>query len=255
MLTAFYVLWCAGPVLDLAAACRMARNGLIQQYRLVVFYLLISVLRSALLVASWRHQESYHRLFDSTLPVALMAQALAILATFWVVVENYPKFRGIGAVALAVLIAFGIAITWATRNIGMAQSYSRREGVLLMERHSLLIMVSLVIGVAVLLPKFSEIPIRKSATRVATILGLDAGCYFIIAAIGLATTAYVARLQVNPRFVITFIPFIVRIGIGLLWLLWPTPQSHVAGKPQPVTDADRWELLMIRHRLRQSGLI
>ena len=250
----YYASWMVSPALKLSAAVRMFRNSIGRRYWLVMLFLAFCAVRSAVLISLWRDVRGYHLVYAFTAPVSLLLQFLAIVQVFWVIVEQYPNFRRVGAMGIAALGVCGLAAVWISRHYGVLPTLSLRDIELLFQRHGCMAMSFILVGIAVLLPRSPDIPIRESALRAAIILGIDAAFYLLSSAIQLAATPYAKTLSMPVREAITLFPMFGEWVVAAMWLFWMTPESDSNKTADPFNDADRWELMRLKVRLRPSGL-
>jgi hypothetical protein len=250
----FFATWCAAPVLESAAALRLAKNGVARRFPLVLLYLVFCAARSTLLISVWHTPKIYGKVWDATLPLGLLVQCLAIIQVFWVMVERYPNFRRIGTVGMSVLGLGGVALVAVTSKFGVMPNPSLRDLDLILQRYGCMVLAFALVGIAVLLPKSPSVPIRLSAFRAATILGIDAMLTLILSAVQLAVTPHASSLSLLTRELLTEAPLLAKCVEGALWLFWMTPESHKTDELEGFTDSDRWELMRLIVRLRPTGL-
>src|SRR5579872_5456309 len=170
MLVVFYAMWCAAGLITAAAACRMALNGIARRNWLLTTYLAFFSVRYLLLARLWHHQASYRAAYGFTMAPMMALECAAIVSVFFVLVENYKAFGKIAIAGMAFLITVGVIVAWSTRNVGVPSSHGIRETVLLWQRYGSLILVGLLAGIALLLPRTQYLPLRGSAQRAMAIM-------------------------------------------------------------------------------------
>lgn len=237
MIGLYYAMWCLGALLEAGAVCRMAWNGMARRYWMLCLYLAAYSVRSLTLLFLWQHQSAYRTVFVATAPVVHLAECAVVIGVFWISVENYKNFRKIGITGLAVLFTVGICFAWATRNVAVPRLVGIRERMLLWQRYDSLVLVGLLVGIALLLPRSRYLPLRVSAQRAIAILTIDAVGALMLVGISMVSTGAVAHAALWVRWSMTLLPMALRIGTGGLWLVWMTPASDA--DPHPVVLSQR----------------
>lgn len=153
--------------------------------------------------------------------------------------EKYPNFRTVGGLFLGALGLIGAVATYFTRFVSLPASWWAAwkldpaiASALLVKRYGALLMVALVWGVLMFLPRSDRIPIRPSARRAAITLGLQVSSWLVITWISVWT---------GPTLVSYFAPLVSGVIVSALWLLWLTPASDVCGELIPVTAEEQEE--------------
>jgi len=238
MLAFYYAMWCAGALLKAAAVCRMAKNGIARRYVLLAVFLAACSLRTLVLVFLWQHQAQYRRVYEASMPILNLLECAAVVGVFWVLVENYRNFRKIGIVGLSALAIAGLGAAWVTRHWGLPISVGLREIALLWERQTSLVLVGVLAGIALLLPRSRYLPLRVSAQRAIAILTVEEAEVLLLASIGMIAKGAVTHSALWVRWTYTLFPMALRIGIGALWLFWMTPASDAEPKIVVLSDED-----------------
>jgi len=144
---------------------------LVTRFATVFVYLVVCTARSCILLALKNDRRHYLQVQAYTLPLMLLLQGLAVAGVFWAVAEQYPRFRRTGSVILACLAGIGASAAWLTHFVAVPTGWSAPwQLAWLLERNSLLVMIVVLAGTRILLPRIPGIPIRPSAKRMADIL-------------------------------------------------------------------------------------
>lgn len=228
------LLWGAAAATKLAAALRMSRNGILARYPLVVVLLVVTAIRSLVLLHFFGKPE-YQPIYSHTAALILFLEGLAAVAVFTVLVEHYPRFRTPGTIMLSSLGLAGALLSYLTRWVGVPRDWTGTwYYASLAERHVCTVLVVVLIGARLLLPRVSGIPIRQSAKRATSILTLQVGMW-------LANSAVTIALG-KPTLFAYFAPLVSGFVTSLLWLLWMTPASDECEAPAPVTTSEQADL-------------
>jgi hypothetical protein len=225
MLALFYAMWCAAGVFAVAAACRMVKNGIASRYWLLTTYLAAYGLWYLVLASHWQHQSLYSKIYEYTMAPMIVLECAAIVSVFFVLVENYKAFRKIAIAGIAILITAGIIVAWFTRNVGAPVLEGMRGVLLPWERYASLILVGLLSGIALLLPRTRYLPLRGSAQRAIAILTVDSMEGLIVASLRMVLSVQTAHSPLWARWLVTLLPMALRMSICALWLFWMTPAS------------------------------
>jgi len=242
MLGLFYATWCIGAVLKGLAVCRMVKNGLARRYWLLSCYLAISTLMSLGMMAAWHHQRLYTKIHTFA-PILMLAESAAVIGVFLVLVENYQHFKKIGIIGISILTLISVVAAWITRNVGASIPIGVRETALLWERYESLVVVGVLAGIALFLPRSRFLPLRVSAQRATALLALEACECLLVAAASMLLTPTVSSASDAVRWTFTLVPFCFRIITGGLWLFWMTPAADADPVIPVLTDED-----LERHR-------
>jgi len=244
MLVLFYTVWCAAGLVPAAAACRMLGNGLAKRYWLLATYLAVHSLRYLVLAALWRHQSLYSEVWEVTMAPVMILECAAIISVFFVLVENYKAFRKIAGVGIALLIVIGTILAWSTRNLGVPFSPGVRESALLWQRYGALILVGLLAGISLLLPRTQYLPLRNSAQRATAILTIDSAQGLATPTLAVLLTGWTSAAPLWTKWLATLLPMVFHLSIGALWLFWMTPASDADPKIVKLSEEE-----IERHRV------
>ena len=232
-MTALYTItsiWAAAVLATLAAAFRLWRNGMAMRLPTVWIYLLVSGLRSAVLLLVFRTPATYAAFYSKTAPLQLLVEAFAVVGIFFAVAEHYPKFRGPGTALLTALAMMGAMGTWWTREFGRpAQWTVVWNAAILSERYVWTVMVVVLLGSRLMLPRVKGIPIRPAARRAANILALQLLASVISAVLAASTTA---------TYLNYYLPVSANLILGLTWLLYLTPSSDECADLVKLTERE-----------------
>ena len=226
-----YVLAYAAVAVRCAAAYRLWHNRMVQRFPTVWAYLVVSAIRDLMLMYWFRHHpHRYSILYSQTVAVEVLVQAFAVVGVFFAVAEHYPRFRIPGSVLLAALALAGTAATLLTHSFAVPA----RQGwepvwaaAVLSERYAWTVMVVMLAGSRLLIPKVRGIPVRRSARRASDILTFQ--CIGSISCVVLAGSGRVTMWNF-------YLPLLFSLASAALWLLWLTPASDRCEEPAPLSD-------------------
>jgi hypothetical protein len=228
--TAFYTItsiWAAAVLVTLAAAFRLWWNGMAMHFPTVWIYLLVSGLRGAVLLLVFQTPATYAAFYSRTAPLQLLVEAFAVVGVFFAVAEYYPKFRGPGTALLTALAIMGATGTWWTREFARpAQWTIVWSAAVLSERYAWTVMVVMLLGSQLMLPRVKGIPIRPAARRASNILALQLAASVVSALLAASATA---------TYLNYCLPVSANLVLGLAWLLYVTPSSHKCADPAKLT--------------------
>lgn len=210
-------LWCVGLAAKALAAFRIVRKGFFHRLPIFWAYILISVARSATMLAFVGDRRRYASIGADSMPMVLISEAFAITSVFWLVTENFPRWRRTGTISLATLALIGAAVsllvrgTWVPKDWGYtwAQIW---EAALLMQRHAMLGMVVVLAGVRFLLALVRVVPVSPLARRAADVLLIDVSLGFFIS---LITIQFL-----RGHALAYYLPVLAGIANGCLWAFW-----------------------------------
>jgi hypothetical protein len=226
-----YGFWYAAIAFRGAAAFRLWRNRMVERFPTVWAYLVISALRDLILVYWFRHRpHTYAVLYSQTVALEVLVQAFAVVGVFFTVAEHYPKFRIPGAVLLSALALMGTGATLLTHSFAVPAQQgwgTLWPAAILSERYAWTVMVVMLAGSRLLLPKVRGIPIRSSARRASDILTLQC--------LGSLTCAVLAGAGIITLWNYV-LPLVFGVTSGTLWLFWLTPASDRCEEPAPFSD-------------------
>lgn len=176
------VVWCAGVLCKGMAAYRTARSGMIRFAPSLWLYIAVFFIYSAGLLAVRPNYTAYLQVYSIGLPVILVLQLVATTAIFRLVTVNYPNFRIAGSVLFGALAIAGVGAAWATSYFSAAANgqliASLWEAMMFAQRYTFVVIVVVLLGVLVFLPRWPCIPIPRSARAAAWIMVFDAGSSF-----------------------------------------------------------------------------
>ena len=253
MLGLFYTMWCAAGLVMAAAACRMVANGIGRRYWLLAVYLSVYSVRYLCMIPLWPHQLLYRTVYEVTMAPLILLECAAVISVFFVLVENYKRFRKVAITGIAVLVFLGIIIAWSTRNVGVPMLEGIRGILLPWQRYASLTLVGVLAGISLLLPRTQYLPLRGSAQRALAILTVDSTQGLLVASLIMALSSRTAHAPIWMRWFFTFLPMLFRMSVGALWLLWMTPASDADPKvvtlsPEEV-ERRRMEIVQRAHLL------
>src|SRR6476660_9035913 len=100
-------MWLAGIALRGVAAFRIAHKNLFSRLPFVWAFLVVSVVRSAVLVWLRAKPLRYSEVGGHTMPMLLLSEAFAVVSVFWMVTENFPRWRKPGTILLLAMTLLG----------------------------------------------------------------------------------------------------------------------------------------------------
>lgn len=203
----------------------MASNGMARRYWVLTMYLAICSAWSLVMLFLWAHQTTYRRVFSAVSPFIMLAECAAVISLFWVLVENYKSFRKIGAIGISGLVGLGVIVAWATRGVGIPLLVGARETMLLWQRYESLVLVGLLAGIYLLLPRSKYLPLRGSAQRAVAVFSIEATEGLLLGGIGVFLNGGLAHAALWIRWAVTLFPLALRMVTGSLWMFWLTPAS------------------------------
>jgi hypothetical protein len=211
-------LWYAGIAAKAFAAYRMVRNDLFQRLPIFWAFIVISVARSIALACLAGDPRQYAELAADTMPMMLLSEGFAITSVYWLLTENFPNWRKPGAISLSVLTILGMSATLLLRNVGVPVDWGYGwadvwQTAILLQRHVMVAMAVVLLGVRLLLAMARMIPVRPTARRAADVLCVD---------VMLGLTGSVLTMWIGRRFPLIAYAWPVLCGLtsGLLWAFW-----------------------------------
>jgi hypothetical protein len=225
--------WCLGIAAKAVAAWRIARKGLFDSLAIFLAFLLFSVARSTTLLFFRHDPHRYKYIAADSMPLMLLAEGFAIASVYWLLTENFPRWRRPGTIVLACLGTLGAAAALATRKLGVPPDWSYGwaqawEGAVLLQRYGMIAMLVTLGGARFLVTLVRGVPVRPIARRAADVLCIDA-------ALGLLNS--ILTMWLGRRYPVLAFHGPVLAGLlnGLLWAFW---LPAAAGAEKPV--AARW---------------
>jgi len=222
VITLLFVGWYAEIAFKAIAAYRLYHTRLLREYPVLFIFLLMSVVKSSVLVQLRHAPEAYATLYSVSVPMMLILQFLCGIELFQRLTSNYPNFARAGKIFLTFFAIMGVTASTATRHIGVpATWYGMREAAVLLDRYALLALFVGLVLMALFVPLVQSLPIPRNARRAAMIMS-----FYVfgnsISAMMLVGTSAAWRL----------VPAYVTITTGLLaalgWLTLPTAGSEAA---------------------------
>lgn len=226
MLDAVLYIWYAAVLAKAFAAYRFVRTGLIARFPVIWAYLVVTATRSTILIFLQHQRTRYVEVSSITAPLILLLEAFCVMEVFHRITEEYPNFGKPGAVFLGSLAGIGVSAASLTRFAWVPHNWSGTWQVMMLaERYASLVMIIVLIGARIVVPRVSAVPIRRSADRAAGILALQEIFALLGATVTIATAA-------QPGFLVFFIPVFGCLVTSLFWATALTPGSDVL--PEPV---------------------
>jgi hypothetical protein len=212
------VVWCLGIAAKAAAAYRIASKGLFQRLPIFWAFILISVARSIALLCFVNNRRAYAAISADSMPMMLLSEGFAIASVFWVVTENFPRWRKPGTISLSALAIIGTAVALLTRSAAVPKDWGYGwaqlwESAVLVQRHGMVAMVVVLAGIRFLLTLVRMVPVRPVARRAADVLTIDA----LFGVTGSFLTMWFGRRY--PMVAYAW-PVLVGLTNGLLWAFW-----------------------------------
>ena len=224
-------LWCLGILTKAFAAFRIVRKGLFHRLPILWAYILISVARSTALVAFIGNPRRFASIAADSMPMMLLSEAFAITSIFWLVTENFPRWRKAGTISLATLSIIGAATALIVRSAwvpkdwgyGWAQAW---EWAVLLQRHGMVGMAVALGGVRFLLLLVRMVPVSPLARRAADVLCIDV----MLGLLASILTMYYGR---QYRMLGYLAPVIAGVINGLLWAFWLPAARDIRESTRP----------------------
>jgi hypothetical protein len=230
------VLWCLGIAAKGLAAFRIVSKGLFNRLPIFWAYILISVARSTALLCFIGNPRRYADIAADSMPMMLLSEAFAITSVFWAVTENFPRWRRPGTISLSVLAIIGAMSALLVRSVGVPNDWGYGlwrlwEGAVLMQRHGMIAMAVVLVGVRFLLALVRMVPVRPVARRAADVLTIDV----LLGAAGAMIAMWYGKRY--PLFTYMF-PVCAGVANGLLWAFWLPAASDGREMSRPVWRRD-----------------
>jgi hypothetical protein len=222
------LVWCLGIAAKIWAACRIIRRGLFDPLALFLAFIFVSVARSLALLCLAQNPRWYRYVAADSLPMVLLSEGFAIASIYWLLTENFPRWRGTGTGILSGLcvIAAGVALllrgtaTPPEWGYGWGEAW---EWAVLIQRHGMTAMAVVLIGVRFLVALVRAFPVRPIARRAADVLCLDVA----LGLVGSQLTIW--RGHQYPLIAFAW-PLFSGLANGLLWAVW-LPAAHIEATP------------------------
>jgi hypothetical protein len=220
-------LWAAGIAAKAFAAFRLWRIGLAERFPTLFALLIVLAVQSGVALGISGDKAHYAQAYALIAWVSVLMEGFAVTGVFWVVAEFYPRFRIPGTILLAGLAIIGTAICWVAGYIAEPPGwYSSWRIAILGQRAISAVMLFVLVGTRLLLPRVQGIPIRPSARRAADILTLHVGLTLLGAIISVAT------LLSDPG-LISIIAVTNGLALGLFCAVALTPESDLCPQSAP----------------------
>jgi hypothetical protein len=226
-------LWCAGAFARAFAALRLWHNGLL--YRLPTLWALLMVLAGQSVIGLCLTGEPvlYSRFYAVTAWCIMLMEGIAPVGVFWALVEHYPRFRGPGTFLLTLLAAAGATACWAAGYGSVPAGWVGQWHIAVVAQRAVAsIMLVVLLGTRIFLPRIKAIPIRPSVQRAADILTLHMGIALGIAAFTVATGLRYPGVT-NLATVVNGLVF------GILCAACLTRESDICPEAPPLRNIDR----------------
>jgi hypothetical protein len=250
-------LWCLGIAAKALAAYRIIRKGLFERIPILWTFIVISVARSTALLCFVRSPRRYADIAADSMPMMLLSEAFAIVSVFWLLTENFPKWRRPGTISLTVLAVLGTSAAVLLRSAAMPKDwgYGWAEAwqvAVVIQRDGMLVMAVVLVGTRVLLTIVRMIPVRPSARRAADVLSIDV-------ALGLTGSIVIIWLGRGIPLLAYAWPTISGLANGLLLAFWLPAASDACAYRRPHWSHEElpidWRGCMhdLRCRIRLQG--
>jgi hypothetical protein len=212
------VVWCLGIAAKGLAASRIIRKGLFDPLALFLAFLFVSVARSLVLLCLVSNARWYRYIAADSLPMVLLSEGFAIASVYWLLTENFPRWRGVGAAILAGLCVAGATVAAMLRTTATPPEWGYGWGeawewAVLIQRHGMTAMAVVLAGVRFLLTLVRGFPVRPIARRAADVLCIDVA----LGLIGSQLTIW--RGHQYPLLAFAW-PVFSGLVNGLLWAVW-----------------------------------
>jgi len=194
------------------AVYRLIARGLARTHWAFCLFVAFTTARSVIL--SQIDYRQYATFSFMTVPLALLTEAVAIWATYWLLTEQFPVWRKVGSIFLTAVIGMGLGIALVVRLFSAPVGWEGAwETGMSIQQYSTITMAVVLFGVRALATLGNDIPIRQSAIRVADVLLLDV-------LFGVVTSSVSMAYGKQAPVVASLLPMLTGIVNGLLWSLW-----------------------------------
>ena len=213
--------WSAGTLAKAVAAFLMWRNGLISRVPALWALLIALSVQMVALAAVHRDPARYAQVYAWSSWMILLLEGFSVVGVFRAVTESYPRFALPGTILLTALAIIGACACWMVGFLAPPAGWSKTwEIAVFVQRDVALVMIAMLAGSRLLLPRFSGIPIRKSARRASDILTI-----FVVTAF--AGSTFTIGTAVEYPFLVSLIPMINGAALGILCAVFLTRASDI----------------------------
>jgi hypothetical protein len=225
-------LWCLGIAAKSLAAYRIVRKGIFERVPILWAFIVISVARSTALLCFVHDPRRYAEIAADSMPMMLLSEAFAIVSVFWLLTENFPKWRKPGTISLAVLAILGASAAVLLRSAALPKDWGYGwadawQAAIVIQRDVMLGLAVVLVGMRLLLTIVRMIPVRPSARRAADVLGIDV-------ALGLMGSVITIWLGRRIPIVAYAWPTLAGVANGLLWAFWLPAASDACAYRRPL---------------------
>jgi hypothetical protein len=212
------LVWFLGIAAKGLAAYRIVRKGLFDSLAIFLAFIVFSVARSTALLCFRDDPSRYRYIAADSMPLMLLAEGFAIVSVFWLLTQNFPRWRRPGTIVLVSLCVLGAAAALAIRKLGVPADWSYGwaqawEGAILLQRHGMTAMIVVLAGCRLLLALVHNVPVCQVARRASDVLCIDV-------LLGLVNS--ILTLWLGRRYPLVAFEGPVLAGLvnGLLWAFW-----------------------------------
>jgi hypothetical protein len=203
------------------AAHRIWRNGLLPRLPTLWLLLIASAIQGVALMVFLNAPPRYALIYSWSSWMILLLEGLTVVWVFRAVTEKYPRFGHPGTVLLTGFAIIGACACWMVGFLAPPPGWTKAwEIAVFVQRDASLVMIAMLAGSRILLPRVSGIPIRKSAQRASDILTL-----YVLAAF--AGSAFTVATGARYPFFVSLIPIVNGGVFAVLCAVFLTPASDV----------------------------
>ncbi len=230
----------AGMAAKAAGAYRIWRDGLVSRLPALWILLLALCAQDVALMALDHDPRRAAEVFAWSSSIMLALEGLSVVWIFFAMTEKYRSFNWPRTILLSALALIGASVCWMAGFWAPPADRGGLQFALFAERNAGLVMLVMLAGTRVLLPRVKGIPIRRSARRASDILSLYVLTAFLWSTLAIATAAGYSFLQ-------SLVPILNGATLGLLCAVCLTRESDVCDEAMTspwVDDDDARKALM-----------
>jgi hypothetical protein len=215
------MVWYAGILAKAVAAFLIWRNGLTSRVPALWALLIALGAQAIALVAFHRDPARYALVYAWSSWIILLLEGFSVVGVFRSVTESYPRFGKPGTVLLSALAIIGACACWMVGFLAPPPGWSKTwEIAVFVQRDVALVMIVMLAGSRLLMPRISGVSIRKSARLASDILTV----YVIVAFVG---SAFTIDTPGGYPFLQSLIPMLNGLALGVLCAVFLTRDSDV----------------------------
>ena len=173
MTSLIFTLWSAGFAAKVIAPFILWRRGLASRFAALTGLFVILAAQSLVAAIFSSNMAAYTRVFALIAWTWVFFEGIAITSAYWMLTEHYPRYRKAGSVLLGILSLTGAALCFAFGYVTPPPAWRGLWHSAVWAQQGIgLVMVVVLIGARIFVPRVRSIPVATSARRVADILTL-----------------------------------------------------------------------------------